>query len=436
MNKRDFFLRALMEGQRDLQKAWVDNLFFIVFDQDEPTRPFDTIRKEEGYYALLPESGLTLIEGSRGDKPLFRWRERFDLAPGELPNYSGSDTLITTYGNVLINHLCLVIPFGSEIPFQSGVINIKKIEAMIEERLADDPDHDDPPPPGTLYVRQRVQFCDHMLSLVGYNAGTVQSVTRKSLSGPPGWKERRAQLLEQYKDQLTDPAIIAKIGDEYEKMDREWLAGDPSLEFYSVHGKYFSKVRKKLFGMFGGEAPFSDAVVMTLIERSLEEGIDPEDLPLMINSLREGTFNRGAQTQLGGESTKTIYRMVGTSRIVEEDCGVRYGVPFNVTELNHKDFIKYYAIVEGKDILLTDTSIKPFVGKTVEIRSPLTCQSGKSDGGRNVCERCSGLDLSEIKDGIPATAAQIGGRFLSAFLAAMHGKSLSTHELDLKLRIR
>lgn len=443
MDKRTFLLRALNEGNRVEQKVWVDNITAMVLDQDEPERVWDTVRREDGYYVLTPEEGVVKIVDSSGDRPLFRWRERFDLRSGDLENYPDTpetqDTLITTVGNVITNHLVLCIPFGDEIPFQAGRIDIRAIEDIIEDRLQSDPEDDDGvsrSPKGVIYTREYRKYRDYFLSMVGYNANNVQSTTPKSLTGHPDRKKRRAELLEQYKDQLTDPAIIARIEGEMVALDKEWLEGDPSLTFYSVHDKYFGKVRKRLYSMFGGEAPFSDGVVMTLIERSLEEGIDPNDLPLMINSLREGTYNRGAQTQLGGESTKTIYRMLGTSRIVGEDCGVRYGVPFNFTPHNSKDFVNYWAIIGGKDTLLTESQVKSLEGTTVEVRSPLTCRAGRDDGGRNVCERCAGTDLSEIKDGIPATGAQIGGRFLSAFLAAMHGKTLATHRLDLDLRIR
>ncbi|MFO5979439.1 hypothetical protein ACLBSL_32665, partial [Klebsiella pneumoniae] len=86
--------------------------------------------------------------------------------------------------------------------------------------------------------------------------------------------------------------------------------------FYDTkHSKLFGGVRKKVFGMFGGEAPFQDGTSVEYIGKSLEEGIDTDHMPVMNNSLRYGSYNRGAQTALGGESTKTNYRMVGTVRI-------------------------------------------------------------------------------------------------------------------------
>lgn len=431
MDKRDYFLYALTRGAGK-KRAWVNSIFSVI-DQESKTQDipnawfWDDQQQVRQFYTNEGEVEA-ITTRRKSHQPLCDFRERFVLAPGEIANYHGDEPLVTTYGNVLVNHLLLVEPFGDLLPFQTGNVSIKAIEKEIIKRLIDDPEDDDgvsPPPDGNIYVRQYLRFCDVAMSLVAYASMVVTSVTPKALTGHPQARKRRKELMEEHKDRLNDPATIAHIGDELEKLDREWLKDDPTNDFYSVKDKKsFGKVRKKLFYLFGGESAFTDGSTMTLIERSLEEGIDPDKLPEMINSLRYGSYNRGAQTQLGGESTKTIYRMLGTVRIAEEDCGTQLGLPTQVTERNKSSLVGFWVIVDKVSILVEDNAqASRLVGNTVQLRTPATCKTE----GRNVCQRCVGQDLAEQPDGLPAAAAGLGGKFLGLFLKKIHmGGEVST----------
>lgn len=455
MLKRDFFIQALQHNA-DFKRDWVMSVFGILEEDEDawrkdpyPYRPFKT---GNGYSFLLPiddnQDEFTIEEITDSFHtplvPLAGWLEPITVEKGELVNQVSDTPIKTTYGNTFVNHLIFCVPLGREVPFITGEINIGKISNQIFEKVVDDPDdtpsaslsnipidvesHEKPSPDGVVYVREFLKFGEFATSLVSYNSIAVNSVTPKSLVGHPDARKRREELKEKYKDRLTDPVIISKIGDELEKLDREWLKGDPADKFYQTNeGKYYGKVRKRLFYMFGGEAPFSDGTVMQFIERSLEEGIVPDDLPAVINSLRHGTHSRGSQTQLGGEATKTIYRMVGTSRIEEEDCGSRIGIPFQVTNWNHYLFTGFYEIRGKKDHLLTEEEIASREGETIVIRTPTTCKTE----GRNLCSRCVGVALAELPDGIAATSAQTSGVFLTSFLKAFHGKELKTKQLNI-----
>lgn len=439
MNKHTYFLNALRSGAGK-KRHWVNSVFSLTHDVTPPTPyPYQLYTQDEQRVFDDPDTGEVIAIEDQGplDAPLARFREAFHLSPGEVPNYTQPEPVTTTYGNVLVNYLLLILPFHDQFPFQTGHFSIKRVETEIHKRLIDDPEvaglpSDTPPPDGKVYVRQYLMFGENALSLVGYADLGVVSLTPKALQSHPKAREQRDALLERYKGSLTDPAVIAKIGKEMEALDREWLKGDPAGEFYDAKGKKgFGKVRNKLFYMFGGESGFSEGTSMELIERSLEEGIDPDKLPAMINSLRAGSYNRGAQTQLGGESTKTIYRMLGTVRIADDDCETAFGVPVNITEDTQKGLIGFWIIDNKTSVLLTEENIHQYTNTTVYLRSPLTCRTE----GRNVCRKCVGKDLEEQPDGLPAAAAALGGIFLGSFLSLMHGRALETEKWDKKRRL-
>lgn len=446
MFKRDFFIEAL-KNKAHYKRDWVMSVFGIIDIKTDNWRSnpyaYRVVKTGNGFGFLKPDENdndvfyiVDIVDSFSDDpmQPLASWLDAIHLEPGEVENHIGSDTILTTYGNVLCNDLILCAPFGKKVPFIKGEIDIGKLQNKLFDRVVDTPDvipernsTDD------LYVHEYHMFGEHALSLVSYNSIAVQSVTPKSLTGHPEARALREKLKDKYKDQLTDPVIISKIGAELEALDREWLKDDPADKFYQTNeGKYYGKVRKRLFYMFGGEAPFSDGTVMEFVERSLEEGIVPENLPIIINSLRHGTHSRGSQTQLGGEATKTIYRMVGTSRISEDDCGTDMGIPFTVTDWNWTLFAGFYEVIKGKSYLIDMDDLAGRVGQTIILRSPATCKTAD----RNHCAKCMGVALSELRDGLAATSAQTSGVFLTSFLKAFHGKELKTQRLDVKHWLR
>jgi len=438
MDKRDYFLWALKQGACK-KRAWVNSMFAVTEPPNDERVLGRWYWNEKGQrVARDADTGDEFVINTKrkADQPLCDFREAFVLQPGDLPNYQGDGPLTTTYGNVFVNYLLLVLPFGDLFPFQTGHFSVKKIEEEILERLIDNPEDDDwvsHAPNGKLYVRQYLQFSEYALSLVAYASMSVVSVTPKALQSNPKARKRRQELLEENKDKLTDPIVAAKIGKEMEALDREWLEGDAAYDFYEAKGKKgFGAVRNKLFYLFGSESAFTDGSAVTLITKSLEEGIDPEKLPEMINGLRYGSYSRGSQTQLGGESTKTIYRMVGTIRIEEDDCGTSLGIPVRIKEENAKGMIDFWVIDGKQSVLLTKDNIESYIGKDLLLRSPVTCKTE----GRNVCKRCVGEALAELPDGIPAAAASIGGIFLNTLMKIMHSAgSVSTKHWDHRKRL-
>lgn len=450
MKLRDFFLLGMNNGMCK-KKAWMNLLFTKVLNPEvTPNMPFKPFFEDNKMYFYMPGredqvEDRIYIEDYIPDQAPLAFRDEFILNAGEIVNYKSGPPIRTTYGNIFVNQLALVLPFGDLFEFKPGKFNLDAIESEIERRLIDDPLNDPNPPmatDGKIYVWQYRMFADHCLAIPGYADGTVTSVTEKSMLSSPDRDKVRNELIEKYKDQLSDPAIIAEIGKQLTQLDVDWLKDDESFEFYSVKfDKLFGGIRRKVFYMFGGEAPFKDGTSVEFISKSLEEGIDTDHMPVMNNSLRYGSYNRGAQTALGGESTKTIYRMVGTVRIIMPDCKSWIGVPIYVYDYNKKDFIGYTHLVNGQSVEITNENIDSLVNTQIFLRTPITCKAGGDiekgiqGKGKNVCGVCMGKAIAENPHGIPAASAGVGGRFLSLFLSMMHSSTLKTVPWDLEKRL-
>jgi hypothetical protein len=438
MKLRDYFLLGLQHGLGK-KRHWMTRLFNVCYTwNDNPHYPRHLVKEaEDKVFFVDPDTKERhYLEDWIPDRAPLHFRDAFELTPGLIANYRGKETKITTYGNVFFNQLCLIEPFGTLFEFPFGYCSPKIVEAEVEERLISnrpDGDRTTKAPEGKFHVWQYLMFIDHCLAMPAYADGLVTSVTRKSMTSSPERNAIRAEQTEKYKDHLTDPVYIAKIGQTYKAADDQYLEGDESQEFYTASAKT-ARTRMKVFYHFGGESPFSDGTSVEYIAKSLEEGIDTQKMVAMNNSLRFGSYNRGAQTALGGESTKTIYRMVGTARIIEPDCGTTMGIPTQVRSFVKAGLLGYTYIQQGVSILITKDNIDSLVGKKIDIRGPMACKAGQGKG-KNICAVCAGRAVAENPNGIPAAAAGVGGRFLSLFLSKMHATVLRTVRMDLAARI-
>lgn len=435
MKKRDFFLEALAhEAYR--HKAWVFNMFTQTRPSEREVNsvPYLLHRGETHYYFYgdhpISEAATenTIIDDLEVNETPFSFKETLRLKAGEIPNLK--EDITTTYGNLLFNYIALIYPFGDKINYVNGKIDIKKIEKEIERRLVTDPGYrkaGDFTTSDPITVSEYLDFTDALLSLEGFSQLVVPSASEKALQTHPDVKKRRAELIEKYKDQLHDPAIVAKIEKELIALDKEWIKGDLAEGFYQTsEGKSYGIVRKKMFLMHGREAPFDTDP--TFVKNALTEGWDLDALPAMVNSLREGSYKRGAETQLGGVASKTINRMFQNTRITQDDCGSVLGMDVTVDAKTARQYLGFYYIERGKAVRITEENVDGLIGKTLTLRSPMFCKTPRA----NYCKTCMGDAISQNPTGLASLAHAVGSKMMDLSMQAAHGKELKTTPFDMK----
>lgn len=428
MHKRDYFIAALRAGSYRWKK-WVISCFSVTMKPEasgsvsqDDFYPYQLYHGEEGYYFRDPETQeIVWLDGVRVGEAPFHFREEIVLGAGEIPNLKKG--LTSNYGNLLFNQLVLCYAFGDKIEYMEGPITVGRVEGIIEGRLQDDPAEGAERDPNAIYVSEYKLFNEAIFSLAGYTQLCVPSATPFTMTTDPRIPARRAELLEKYKDRLHDPVIQAEIDKELIQMDREWIEKDPNKGFY-YRPKSFNVVRKKVFLTQGAEQGFG--VKGQFIPNSLEDGWDIQHLPAMSNSLRDGSFNRGSQTMLGGEATKFNYRIFQNTSVIEEDCGSTWGLKVTLTKNNIKHFISNFVLTGKGDTEITKENADSFVDKVVRVRSPIYCKTS----GANFCAHCMGRKIAATPRAIPTYAADIGSMFLGIFMKAMHGKALVTAQWD------
>lgn len=467
MNKLDYFLRGLNHGAF-AYKEWIIECFGIVtlppkpeteiqyiqdlspeeqlsypmVYSDEPRRctfekyPCQLFQHQGQVVFVDPETQQwtvleELAQPLKERAAFFKFKDRCQLPTRAIKNVF--EPLETCYGNLLVNQIVLVFPFGEIIPFQVGEIDLRKVEDQISERLESVPEDDTVPrDKNKIYVDVLEElYYEAAYSMSGWMQLGVPAATPYTITVDPGIRKLRAELLEKHMGELDQPAVIAKIMKQLIDADKNWQANDPDRGFLQP-GKTFDVVRAKMFLMWGIEYDFTDRSKVVLIQRSLTEQWDITKLPEIANSLIDGSFNRGAMTALGGELAKVIMRFFMTTLITEDDCKTRLGRIKFIDESNQRDYQQMYIFDGQKEVLLDSENIKGYYGKQVLMRSPMYCQT--KDG--NFCVKCMGARFQDRRNSLAALATEVGARCLYIFMSRMHGVALKVERWDWKGSIR
>lgn len=422
MNRLDYFL-ASMKAKAHYRKAWMLRAFSVVFDRVTKPLPYDLEQRDDGVFVYVPMgdgqfSWVKLADVQPWTIP-FIYSEPIDLKAGDVENLT-VDIKNTTFGDALYNSRVAVYAFGTLYPYETGPINPQVISRWIAKHLTSDPLPGEPWKEGVVYVTNYLKWGRAIVDLGGYEF-FAPSITEKAMTSHPDRDKVRAAALERHAGELDDPAVQSKIQDELIALDKEHIKGDPS-EGFMFKNKTFNTARKRMFGIHGPEAGFSEGGRATLVVNSLEEGLDIKHLPEMVNSLRAGSYYRGALTALAGEDVKFLMRIFQNSSVSEKDCGSKLGLPTVVTG----EWVGHYFLEGGVLKHLTEENFAQYNGKLVEMRVPGYCQTGHSD----YCATCMGDLVAENPDSLGSMATQVSSTFMGVMMASAHAKELKTAELD------
>ena len=442
MDKRQFFIEAMQAGCYKYRE-WILSAFTVTKINPKRTRrgrvlkyDYQIVHQENDntIYFIDPnmDGALSPIENSDKNFQLFNIKERITLEPFELENVF--ETVETTYGNALLNAYVLIYAFGKRIPFMKGKLKGGDLDKAVDKLFMDLPANG-VKDPTKIYVEDYLKYAKAAASLAGLAQICSPAASPKTMTINPAIVKERDRLLELHKHELKDPAVQASIETKLTKMDRDDFKGDPA-EGFLIKDKNFDVQRKRAFIMLGAEMGFNDSKDgVEPITKSLREGLDIDNLPAMVNNLRSGSYSRGAETALGGESVKYFYRIFQNTTISEEDCGTNTGIYWKVTNDNLKRLVGMHmgGLSQNTDIVhpdisrLTEVKLKDLLGKTILVRSPQVCKTPAP----SYCARCMGDTLAINPTGVHVAASDVGSIFMSTFMGAMHGKALRTAKFEI-----
>ncbi len=443
MLRNQYFVECL-QANKFRELSWINSILAITNLKQmsnvtpDDVQPYDLVKGANEHYWFLDPVTKTFvdIENAQGDVPLFFRKELVTIPPGTINVLPSQGEIETTIGNALVNAILFFHPLGTRIPYFNGgkgntiaKIDPGTISKMVTAFVLSDEEAAGKDPQTFISVSQLQDWMQAVTWLGGLASLVTAGYTEKSVRIAPEVLKRRDELYSEFKDQLGNPAIQARIEEELIKMDKESLKDDPSFDFYYKHDKHWANSRKKqlittgLISSIHGDTNF--------IQQPLSAGIDAENIPAYSDSIRHSSYSRGHLTALGGELVKYIFRVTQNIKIVEPDCGSKFGITDIILPGYESLYYGRY-IMEGNSLVeITNENINGYINKTLLLRSPAYCKTKDN----NFCETCMGKDLSRTPKAIHTSAAEPGSVMMNASMKAMHGKALKTVRFDFQTAI-
>lgn len=412
MDKLAYLLIALKEG-RYKERGWLLATFGIL--ADNYTLDSVGVKVTDGKLFLRTETGYVEISDFKLGEPLFKINDRISLKASSLACIK--EDIVTTYGILIVNAIVIEYPYDGLVSFIQGPINGKTLNKVAEIALKD---------PNTT-IEMHHKFENAVVALMMLSPICITSATRRSITPNKESAILKERLLKEHPDYESDPRIIADIQDKLIDLDKEYLANDLSSGFFI--GRKSKISRLKMTGMIGAEADFIDESKINTITRSLNEGWIIEDIPKLVNASRGGSYNRGANTALGGSKVKEIARVFQTYNIVTEICTTKRGVKILLDDNNYKNYVGRYLLGKMEPLEISD--LETMKNKVIEIRSPMYCISPNA----GFCIHCLGKTVVSSGIKINVLMTTCAARFLSIFMSMMHGTIISYHRYNYKDRI-
>lgn len=432
MLKNEYFLKAVKAG-KCCSLDWLLSILTYSEVDHKPTYDYCLYSDNTGHYVKIPMLDGTYnpdyvkLEDAIPNQRPFTQKDVIDLMPGDLPNVT--ENIRTTIGRVIANYVLLVHPFNDKIPFINKKFNAATVGDIIKDKLKDDPKEESDRKPNEFYVSELLKLAKGGYFLEGISQAVTWGLTEKIMLPPPGIAEYKQQLFQEYAGRLSEAAVIAEIDAKLLEFYKEYIKGDEGLNFL-ISKKSINVVAKKKFLMHGAEVGLDgNTVNVELVKNSLYEGWDPNNFAAMNNSLRLGSYARGAETMLGGVEVKWMQRASSNLNVIKEDCGTKLGKTVLVTQETIKDVAGFNILENNENIYIEDKEqAGAYLGKVVTVRSPMYCRGEKTD----YCTFCLGKRLSATPTALSSAVSAYGSVFLLISLANAHAKALELAEMDLE----
>lgn len=266
---------------------------------------------------------------------------------------------------------------------------------------------------------------------LGYwlNGMLAHTISERMLKPLPEIQKKKQELCKKYEKELSEGNIdvMTQIADELVAYAKEILKDDPGMDLYLSGDLDFGNNYKNN-SIIKGAVMNKITNEFDFISTSFMDGIDIKDIPAHANSILASQYPASIATADAGYLGKKILALLQMMEVDEDgtDCGTKILVPVKVTKYNKDNLVYSYINNDAGQLeMLTKDNIKGYVGKTVKMRSPMTCKNDK------ICSKCAGklFYLLGIKNA-GLFGVQISHADLNLGLKAKHNSLISLYTLD------
>lgn len=348
--------------------------------------------------------------------------DTFTLRSGE---YFVKTTTKTTVGKFLFNKFIIeyigiqkVIGYVDWELTESG---LNKLEAMLGQALLDD----------KITIMDFKTYIDRRDSLGSHlHAVICPSLTMDIIKTPKAIVDEKERLLKENREKLQSGDIVAAEQMEKKLLQsaREILKDDPAMNIYNSGAQGSFNNNYKNINLLKGPVFNNITGKYDFVESSFMDGIKKQDIPTLGNAVVAGSYPKSVGTQVSGYFAKQILAALQTEMldVVGSDCGTKRPIEFIITKRNSKDF-EYRYIVEGTKLIeLTPNIISRYYGKTVKLRTPMTCI------GDRLCHHCAGNLFYKLGiENIGLTSSRVATTLTNLGMKKFHDSTVNAQKIDL-----
>ncbi len=337
--------------------------------------------------------------------------------------YEGQPEIKTTVGRFVANkYIFEGAGIISETGFIDGVFN-KSMLGKIDDNIAQ------------LFMENNIdknQFNKYIdrRDHLGYwlNGMLAHTISERMLKPLKEVEKKKAELYKKYEKELSSGNIdvMTKVSDELVAYAKEVLKGDPGMDLYDSGDLDFSNNYKNNT-ILKGAVMNKITNEFDFIGSSFMGGIEIKDIPAHANSILASQYPASIATADAGYLGKKILALLQMMEIDEtcEDCGTKNLIPITITENNKNNMLYTYIDQEGQLLMLTRDNVSSYVGKTVKMRSPMSCKNDK------ICLKCAGMLFTYL--GVKHAGlfgVQISHADLNLALKAKHNSLINLYTLN------
>lgn len=438
MQKFEYLLYAVQQ-KAYLNLDWIISAFTFTqpnSNKIENPYPGQLVREPFGvfYYDENKERQPIEVKDPKPNQPLFNKYEAVSITKAALPIITG-EKIETTISRLLLNLLVIYEPFYGRLSYINQPFTPSDVEKLIAPKLKDTLKEGEKKVDGVFYTDEYIRFSKAVTFIEQLSKIFAQSVRKAGLLPPPGIKEFKQQLLKKYEGKLRDPGEMVKFQAELNAYDKAYLEKNDTSYGKFMAGQKIIGARSKSWLTQGGEGnSFIDQLDIVPITQPLTEGIDfdPEKFMSICNTIRYGSFAKGAETVNGGVVAKALMVALDTWRIIPGDCTTKFSAKRFYTEKEASLLIGVYVIANDKPLLIeTIDQAKQYVNREIKVRSPQYCRRP----GTETCSVCAGKDLARFPNGLVIPAMEVSSGIMSDSLKKMHQTNAQTRSMDLTLVI-
>ena len=337
--------------------------------------------------------------------------------------YEGQGAIKTTIGRFLFNKYVLQ---GAGIIAATKYINDtlnKKGLSKVDELI------------GILYLENEINrkqfnvYIDRRDNLAYWLNGMLAHTISPKFAKPlQEVEKKKKELYKKYEKELSSGNIdvMTQVTDELTAYAKELLKDDPGMDLYTSGDLNFnanyeinSIARGAVVNNITGEYDF--------IGSSFMDGIEIKDIPAHANSILSAQYPASIALRSAGYMGKKLLALLQMMSIDydTDDCGTKQLLPVSINS-NNKDYMLYSYIKEGNGLVLLDRSnISAYVGKTVLMRTPMTCLNDR------LCHKCAGELFKKLDvENAGLFSVQISAVSLNAYLKQKHNNNIEIYKFN------